>query len=260
MAIRETVLKHIRSFENKRPLRIIPFLFTFANALFGFLSVIKTLDDQFVAAAWCIVLAAIMDLFDGRIARLLNSATYVGRELDSLCDAVSFCFAPAILMYSWSLFELGTMGLIILGLFLCCGLFRLARFNVLYANQTAYFIGLPTTIAAFFVAQMVIHEEWIAESIVYSTLRPERISFIVCTIALLMISSIKFPSAKYLQMRVAITGIISFISLLIVWAWTRGYPVFLFLASLYIVGGFLLGIVKEIIRPLLKRYGSRRLR
>lgn len=234
-------------------LHIIPFLFTFANALFGFLSVIKTLEDQFIAAAWCIVFAAIMDFFDGRIARLLGTATYVGRELDSLCDAVSFCFAPAILMYSWSLWSLGSVGLAVLGLFLCCGLFRLARFNVLHANQTDYFIGLPTTFAAFFVAQLVLNESWLARSILHAALRPEHIAFIACMIALLMISSIKFPSAKYLQMRLAVTGLVAVFIGLSAWALWRGYPVLLFVTSFYIVGGFLVGIFREIIRPVLKR-------
>jgi len=232
--------------------RFIPHLFTFANALFGFLAVVKTLDDQYASAAWCIVLAAIMDLCDGQLARLLGATSSMGVELDSLSDAVSFCFAPAILMYSWSLCELGYVGIIVLGLFLCCGLFRLARFNLAHATPSTHFVGLPTTIAAFFLAHLVLYEQWIANSILHSTLRPERIAFIVCIIALLMISSIKFPSAKYLHMRLAFTGIALIFGLLAAWAVMRGYPVLLFLVTMYIVNGFLMGIVKEIARPLLK--------
>ena len=249
--MKNPILKKFAS-SGKRQLKIIPFLFTFSNALFGFLSVIKTLDEQYVAAAWCIVLAAIMDMLDGRLARFLGSTSYVGRELDSLCDAVSFCFAPAILMYSWSLYPLGKIGLVVLGLFLCCGLFRLARFNVLYAHQTNYFTGLPTTIAAFFLAQIVLSESSIAHSILHSALRPERIAFIVSMIALLMISSIKFPSGKYLKMQLALTGVIVVLGILGAAAWWQGYPIFLFLVSSYIIGGFALGILKEIMRPLIK--------
>lgn len=239
----------------KRPLTIIPFFFTFANALFGFLAVVKTLDDQYIQAAICILFAALMDLCDGRLARLLGSAGYLGMELDSLCDAISFCFAPAILMYSWSLHRLGIAGLMVLGLFLCCGLFRLARFNVLHTSQTHYFIGLPTTIAAFFLANFMLYEDWIAHSVIQTALRPELTAFIVCIIALLMISSIKFPSGKYFKMRLALGGLIFVLVLLSCWALVKGYPIMLFLITAYIVVGFLMGIFKEIIRPL---YYSRR--
>jgi len=230
----------------------VPFIFTFANALFGFLSVIKTLDEHYTAAAWCIVLAAIMDMVDGSLARMLKSDSYVGRELDSLCDAVSFCFAPAILVYRWSLYQVPPYGLIVLGLFLCCGLFRLARFNVAHAHQTTHFTGLPTTMAAFFLAQVVIAEPWIAHSVLASALRPERMTFIVCLIAMLMISSIKFPSTKYLHMRVVTIGLMVIASGLCIIALMRGYPLLLVIATVYIVGGFLLGIVREIARPLLR--------
>src|SRR5262245_44761503 len=104
------------SFENMHPsskkkLFIIPFLFTFGNALCGFMSVIKTLDEEFMLAAFFILLAALMDLCDGRLARWFGSTSVLGMELDSLCDAISFCFAPAILLYSWSLYHLDYAGM-----------------------------------------------------------------------------------------------------------------------------------------------------
>src|SRR5262245_15894422 len=102
----------------KKNLFLIPFLFTFGNALCGFLSVIKTLDQEYTLAALFIVLAALMDLCDGRLARMFGSTSVLGMELDSLCDAISFCFAPAILLYSWSLYQLGIGGLIVLGIYL----------------------------------------------------------------------------------------------------------------------------------------------
>lgn len=114
----------------KKKLFLIPFFFTFANALCGFMSVVKTLDEEYLIAALCIILAAGMDLCDGRLARMIGSTSVLGMELDSLCDAISFCFAPAILLYSWSLYQLGVAGLVVLSLYLCAGLFRLARFNI----------------------------------------------------------------------------------------------------------------------------------
>ena len=74
----------------KKNLFIIPFLFTFGNALCGFMSVIKTLDEEYLLAALFILLAALMDLCDGRLARWFGSTSVLGMELDSLCDAISF--------------------------------------------------------------------------------------------------------------------------------------------------------------------------
>ena len=105
-----------------------------------------------------------MDLCDGRLARYFGSTSVLGMELDSLCDAISFCFAPAILLYSWSLYQLGIAGMVVLGLYLCSGLFRLARFNIISITQVTSFVGLPTTIAAFFFANVVMYEKWLASS------------------------------------------------------------------------------------------------
>jgi CDP-diacylglycerol---serine O-phosphatidyltransferase len=232
----------------KKNLFLIPFLFTFANALCGFLSVIKTLDEEFVLAALFIVLAAIMDLCDGRLARMFGSTSVLGMELDSLCDAISFCFAPAVLLYSWSLYQLGIPGMMVLGLYLCAGLFRLARFNISSANQTPSFVGLPTTVAAFFFANVIIYENWISTSFFASFLKADRMAFVVVIIALLMISSIKFPSSKYIKMRLATTSALALGALICIWLLYKGYPLFLAMVGLYIIISFCIGIFKEITR------------
>jgi CDP-diacylglycerol--serine O-phosphatidyltransferase len=232
----------------KKNLFLIPFFFTFASALCGLVSVIKTLDEQYMVAALLIVLAALFDLCDGRLARIFNVTSMIGMELDSLCDAVSFCFAPAVLLYSWSLFQLGNAGMLVLGLYLCCGLFRLARFNTLGSSNSASFSGLPTTVAAFFLANIVIYEQWISTSLFASMLRPEHIAFLVTCVALLMISSIKFPSAKHIKMRLATSGTFLVLGILALWSLVHGYPFFLVVAVLYIVASFLFSIFKEITR------------
>ena len=241
----------INSFEKlhnsgKKNLFLIPFLFTFANALCGFFSVIETLDENYTFAALFIILAACMDFCDGRLARIFGSTSVLGMELDSLCDAVSFCFAPAILLYSWSLYQLTLFGMVVLGLFLCCGLFRLARFNIITAEQNRSFVGLPTTIAAFFCANLVLYEQWIAHSLFKVFLKPDYIAFIVTIIALLMISSIKFPSAKYIKIRLATTGPLLVCIALCLWALVNGYPLFLLIATTYITMSFIISMLREI--------------
>lgn len=232
----------------KNNLFMIPFLFTFGNALCGFLSVIKTLDEEFMLAALFILLAALMDLCDGRLARWFGSTSVLGMELDSLCDAISFCFAPAILLYSWSLFQLDKAGMIVLGLFLCAGLFRLARFNVNSGAPSSSFIGLPTTFAAFFFANIIIYEKWIASSLFSSVLKPERLAFLVTIIALLMISSIKFPSIKNVKFKLTTSIVILLCAVMGAWALIKGYPLFLAIAVTYIIASFCLAIFKEITR------------
>lgn len=237
----------------KKKLFLIPFLFTFANALCGFMSVIKTLDEEYFLAALFILLAAIMDLCDGRLARIIGSTSVLGMELDSLCDAISFCFAPAILLYSWSLYQLSIAGMLVLGLFLCCGLFRLAKFNITSVHQTTAFIGLPTTFAAFFFANIVLYEQWIAASSFAPFLKADRIAFMVTIIALLMISTIKFPSAKYVKMRLATGGLLAIGMALASWIVWKGYPLFLAIATIYIVTSFAVSIFREIAKALLRK-------
>ena len=234
----------------KKNLFIIPFLFTFGNALCGFMSVIKTLDEEFMLAALFILLAALMDLCDGRLARWFGSTSVLGMELDSLCDAISFCFAPAILLYSWSLHQLDTAGMIVLGLFLCAGLFRLARFNVNSGVPTSSFIGLPTTFAAFFFANIVLYEKWISSSVFASALKAERLAFLVTIIALLMISSIKFPSIKHVKLKITTSIVMALCALVGGWALIKGYPLFLAIAVTYIIASFLLAIFKEITKSI----------
>lgn len=232
----------------KKNLFIIPFFFTFGNAFCGFLSVVNTLEEDYFTAALFILLAACMDLCDGRLARWFGSTSVLGMELDSLCDAISFCFAPAILLYSWSLYQLGTFGMIVLGLYLCAGLFRLARFNITSVNQTSYFTGLPTTIAAFFFANLVLYESWISHSSFAAMVRPERIAFIGAVIALLMISSVKFPSLKAVKMKISTGLLVIAATAFACWCLLKGYPLFLVISAGYIVVSFLISITREITR------------
>jgi CDP-diacylglycerol--serine O-phosphatidyltransferase len=232
----------------KKSLFFIPFLFTFANALCGFMSVVKTLDEDYVTAALFILLAAFMDLCDGRLARMFGSTSVLGMELDSLCDAISFCFAPAILLYSWSLYQLNSAGLLVLGIYLCSGLFRLARFNSTAQENVTWFIGLPTTIAAFLFSNVVIYEQWIMNSKLAWALKAERLAFLVTIVSLLMICSIKFPSSKQLKLKVATSGVLILCCMIGAWSVIQGQPAFLILTIAYIVMSFVFSLAKEITR------------
>ncbi|MFY7930152.1 MAG: CDP-diacylglycerol--serine O-phosphatidyltransferase [Oligoflexus sp.] len=136
---------------------ILPNLITTGNLFFGFFSIVKGLQGSFLWAAAAILLAAVFDVLDGRVARMTNSTSEFGVQYDSLCDLVSFGAAPALLMYQAGLHELGRLGWIICFMFMACGALRLARFNVQSSigKASGDFTGLPIPMAAGVIACFV---------------------------------------------------------------------------------------------------------
>ncbi|MDD7792799.1 CDP-diacylglycerol--serine O-phosphatidyltransferase [Clostridium sp. 'White wine YQ'] len=136
----------------------IPNLFTFANLAFGLLSIIATYNDNYFLAAIFIIVAGLIDRYDGRIARFLNVSSDLGKELDSLADLVSFGVAPSILTFVLYGFQdlgpYGVLGYICVILFPICGAFRLARYNA--STFDGVFTGVPITIAGAVVALFVL--------------------------------------------------------------------------------------------------------
>lgn len=108
-----------------------PSLFTLGNMACGFFSILASAKGNFAQAGWLILVAAVFDMFDGRIARLLGTESSFGVEMDSLADAVSFCTAPAMLMYFFVLHEQPLWGAPIACVYACFGVLRLARFNAM---------------------------------------------------------------------------------------------------------------------------------
>lgn len=137
--------------------RMIPSIFTLANLLFGFLSIIWVIEENYTLAAAMILLSVLMDSLDGKVARRLSVSSDFGKELDSLSDLVSFGVAPAILTYQAILYPqpeyIRYVGLGIAAIFALCGAVRLARFNML--NITTYFVGVPITFAGGFMALLM---------------------------------------------------------------------------------------------------------
>lgn len=123
---------------------------TLLNITFGSLSLLSTIHQNYIHAALFIILAVFMDSADGKIARSLNSCSDMGKQLDSLCDMVSFGVAPAMLIYAQVLSAYSSIGLLAATLFIICGAYRLARFNVL--NISDSFVGVPITFAGLITA------------------------------------------------------------------------------------------------------------
>jgi CDP-diacylglycerol--serine O-phosphatidyltransferase len=136
---------------------ILPNLLTSGNLFFGFFSIIKSMQGDFTWAAGAILLSAIFDILDGRVARMTNATSEFGVQYDSLCDLVSFGVAPAMMMHQFALSGLGRFGWVLCFVFLACGALRLARFNVQSAlgKASGDFTGLPIPMAAGVVACFV---------------------------------------------------------------------------------------------------------
>lgn len=142
--------------KRRKGIYILPNLFTLAALFGGFYAIVMSINGRFDLAAVGIFCAMVLDSLDGRIARLTNTQSAFGEQMDSLSDMVSFGAAPAIIAYVWALKELGRWGWIAAFVYCACAALRLARFNVnTNVVDKRYFQGLPSPAAAALVAGFI---------------------------------------------------------------------------------------------------------
>ncbi len=142
--------------KRRKGIFILPNLFTLAALFGGFYAVVMAVNSHFDLAAVGIFCAMVLDSLDGRVARLTNTQSAFGEQMDSLSDMVSFGAAPAIISYVWALQGLGRWGWIAAFVYCACTALRLARFNVNTAVvDKRYFQGLPSPAAAALVAGFI---------------------------------------------------------------------------------------------------------
>ncbi len=178
----------------RRAVYLLPNLVTTLCLFAGFYSVVHTIHGRFEKASWAIVIAALFDAMDGRVARLTRSSSPFGMQYDSLSDLVSFGVAPAILIYSALMQPWGRPGWLGAFLFLACGALRLARFNVTTQKLGhKSFTGLPIPTAAVLVATgfILLLDGGLSTDIMRVALAPMAIA-----LSFLMISTIPYPSFK----------------------------------------------------------------
>ncbi len=163
----------------------IPNSFTFGNLAFGILSILFTMDGKYHLAAFAVIGAALLDRYDGRIARKFNASSKLGVELDSLADLISFGVAPSILGWALFLSDYGIIGYIVVCAFPICGAYRLARFNVNVSEFDNVFMGIPITIAGFvMVLDYLVFIYWKEHGIISTIL--------LIAFAYLMVSKVQF--------------------------------------------------------------------
>lgn len=123
----------------------IPNLFTMSNLGLGVLAIINMFHGEFYISALLILAAGLFDRFDGMLARRFNATSSIGKELDSLCDLISFGIAPAMLIWNIRLYDLGMIGTALTVVYAVSGAYRLARYNV--TSFEGVYVGIPITLA-----------------------------------------------------------------------------------------------------------------
>lgn len=140
--------------------KFLPSIFTLGNLLCGFLAVINVIEGNLTHAAWWIIIAAIFDALDGKIARLTGSASKFGIEFDSIADVVSFGIAPAVLFHTYAFTHAGNFGYFLAFCFCAAGAIRLARFNIrATTGKKHYFTGMPIPAGAGVLASFILFSE-----------------------------------------------------------------------------------------------------
>jgi CDP-diacylglycerol---serine O-phosphatidyltransferase len=178
---------------------LLPSMFTLANMFCGYACIVYSMRGEFITAAPFIGLAIVVDMLDGRIARMTGTTSPFGIEFDSLADIISFGVAPAILAFSWGLQPLGRLGWAAGFIFVAAAATRLARFNIQAAtHDKRFFVGMPSPAAAGVPAATVYAYPWGFQSY------PEALPVLAMVIvpALLMVSTIRFRSFKNLDFSV----------------------------------------------------------
>jgi CDP-diacylglycerol--serine O-phosphatidyltransferase len=221
----------------RRGVYIIPSLFTLANMFCGYACIIYAIRGEYETAAPFIGFAIVLDLLDGRIARMTGTSSEFGLQFDSLADVISFGVAPAILAFTWGLGSLGRLGWAAAFLFVTAAALRLARFNIQTGSvDKRYFVGMPSPAAAGVPAATVFAYPWG----LHDAREALPALLMVVVPALLMVSTIRFRSFKTfdLQSRRPFRVLILFAAFIILVA-TRPQIVLVVLAYTYLLSAFI---------------------
>lgn len=207
----------------RRVVIIVPSLFTLFNLFFGFWSMVLATRGDFYRASWFIVFAGILDTLDGRVARLSNTGTRFGAELDSLVDIVSFGVAPAYLMYRLEFASAGQAAWIFCYFYVMAAAIRLARFNVTQAGRAkTAFVGLPSPAAGMTLATFY---PFTQTALYDSTLRTvpwhTALTFLMILLAILMVSNVRYatvPRAGFGSVR-GVLGLLVIVAIVVFGVW-----------------------------------------
>jgi CDP-diacylglycerol--serine O-phosphatidyltransferase len=225
--------------KRRKGIYILPNLFTLAALFGGFYAVVMAMNQRFDMAALGVFVAMVLDSLDGRVARMTNTQSAFGEQMDSLSDMVSFGAAPALIAYEWALKGLGRWGWIAAFVYCACAALRLARFNVnTGVVDKRYFQGLPSPAAAALVTGFI----WLMND---HGVKGYEVSWAMFAFSLYagltMVTNVPFYSFKDVQMKKSVPFVVIVLIALAIAVINIDPPVVLFvLFCLYGVSGYLL--------------------
>lgn len=174
---------------------ILPNMLTTASLFSGFLGIMWAIGGQFESSALAILVSALFDGLDGKVARLTGTTSEFGVQYDSLADLVAFGVTPAIMVFQWQLANFGRLGLMACFLLVVCGALRLARFNVNTASASKkYFIGLPIPAQGCVLATLVLFEPFVPAQVAAHL--PAITLVMAYALSFLMVSRVRYASFK----------------------------------------------------------------
>lgn len=229
----------------RRGASILPSVFTLLNMFFGYLAILYAIKGNIEHSVNLVLLAGIIDLLDGRIARMTGTSSEFGKELDSLSDFLSFGIAPALILYFWGFSGIGRFGSFLVFLLPLAGGIRLARFNILTSVvDKRYFVGLPipSAAAAALLPLYFLDKTFLENIKAYSHSTLVTIKFVclfyVVLIAFLMVSTIKYRSFKDFDIKQRKPApffffLMFFFILILLWPFTM----LLIMAEIYLFSG-----------------------
>ncbi|MEO8504865.1 MAG: CDP-alcohol phosphatidyltransferase family protein [Acidobacteriota bacterium] len=197
------------------PRYLVPNAASAANLICGFCAMLAAARGAFEIAVYLLLAAVLLDLTDGRLARALNATSKFGQEVDSFCDALSFCAAPALLVYLAVLQPLGFMGGAVAVVYLLAGVFRLARFNLTadVHEKASRTMGVPTPIGAGYLMML---------ALMRAEIPAPAGAAVVLVIAALMLSRWQLPelNGKSVVSVMLLVGLINYLAVV----WRPGWP------------------------------------
>lgn len=181
-----------------RGVYLLPNLFTTGALFCGFYAIVSSMNGNFSHAAIAIFVAMLLDGMDGRVARMTNTQSAFGEQYDSLADMVSFGVAPALVVFSWVLQDLGRWGWAAAFIYIACAALRLARFNTqIGVVDKKYFVGLASPAAASIIAATV----WVWYDTLPVGVWAAGIAILTAAAGLLMVSNFRYTSFKGMSFR-----------------------------------------------------------
>jgi CDP-diacylglycerol--serine O-phosphatidyltransferase len=236
----------VERFEDLSIAKLVPSVLTLLGLFCGATAIRFALSADWRHAVVAILAAMVFDMLDGRAARAFGADTRFGAQLDSLIDLVSFGVAPGVVVFMWSLHQMGEAGWIATLIFCACSAIRLARFNIQSATardegatqSNPYFTGLPMPAAAYLVVLPMMVSFQFGDAFVRG---PGVTSVVIVLASALMVSRLPTPSIKYMHLpkRLRVAAFIvacALAALLINWPWAALTGGFLFYAASIPIG------------------------